>query len=228
MGQDIRKERKPEMDILFESPDYIAVNKPEHLASIPCPGQDCLLDMLKKDFPGGLLPVHRLDKEASGVMIFARTPEAHRHLNIQFEDREVSKTYLLLVHGVMKGPKARIEKPIREFGSGRMGVDPKRGKPSVTEYRIKDKFAGLTLVEAHPLTGRRHQLRVHFYSIGHPIAGDPTYGDKPDPALFPRLMLHAAQISFALPSGEIVLIEAPLPPSFTDILDRLRADKKKP
>ncbi len=214
------------MDILYEDEDYIAVNKPEHLSSVPGPGGESLLELLRKDIPGRLLPVHRLDREASGAIVFARNAGAHRHLNRMFEGREVSKTYLVLVHGRVKGPDGRIDKSIRQFGSGRMGVDQKNGKPSATEFVVKERFEAQTLVEAHPLTGRRHQLRVHFYSIGHPIAGDPGYGEKPDPAEFPRLMLHALRLGFTLPSGRPVMIEAPPPASFAAVLDRLRHARK--
>ncbi|MBM3133558.1 MAG: RNA pseudouridine synthase, partial [Chloroflexi bacterium] len=104
----------------------------------------------------------------------------------------------------------------------RMGVDAERGKPSITEFSVVKRVGDCTLVEARPLTGRRHQIRVHFYSIGHPIVGDSRYGDKAIQSLFPRLMLHAQEIEFRLPSGEEALVEAPVPESFRAVLESIR------
>jgi len=120
----------------------------------------------------------------------------------------------------------RINAPIREFGSGRMGVDPRRGKPSTTEWKLAERLDGATLLRVHPATGRRHQIRVHLYHIGHPILGDLRYGDRARQEGFPRLMLHALEIEFAPPAGERVKIEALAPPSFDAVLAGLRAAKK--
>lgn len=202
--------------ILFEDQDILAVNKPEGLASIPesAEGKASLLSLLEPAFPGKLYVVHRLDKEVSGVLLFAKNAAVHKHLNDQFSNRNVRKTYAALTHGVIKETDGIIDKPLHQFGSGRMGVDLYRGKPCITEFRVADRFEGYTLVKAHPLTGRRHQIRVHFYSIGHPIVGDLRYGDKLVQRAFPRLMLHAQEIAFRLPSGEEVAIEAPIPETF--------------
>jgi len=210
------------MEILFESGDYVAVNKREHIASISESVKNGLPELLKEKYPEKLFPVHRLDKEASGVVIFARNGDAHRHLNCEFDRRAVAKSYLLLVHGNIPQTRGTIDKPIREFGSGRMGVDPACGKQSLTEFEVKERIGDFNLIEAHPLTGRRHQLRVHFYSIGHPVVGDLRYGDRLLQETFPRLMLHALMISFSLASGEVLTIEAPIPPSFNGFLQSLR------
>lgn len=210
------------MDILFENDDYISVNKPENVSSLSGKDDEGLPGLVKAVRPGKLFPVHRLDKDASGVIVFARNPEAHRHLNREFDSRAVRKSYLLVVHGLIKQARGTIDKPIREFGSGRMGIDRERGKESRTDFEVLEKFRNFTLVEAHPRTGRRHQLRVHFYSIGHPVVGDRRYGDKAAQEAFPRLMLHARTISFGLPSGGTADIEAPPPTSFTALLDELR------
>jgi RluA family pseudouridine synthase len=209
--------------ILFKNDDLIAVNKPVGLASIPGPpGEEDLLSRLAQEFPEKLYVVHRLDKEASGVILFARNAAMHRYLNEQFSGRSVQKTYLAVTHGVIKQDDGLIDLPLREFGSGRMGVDPRRGKPSETRFRVLERLAGYTLVEAQPITGRRHQLRVHFYSLGHPLVGDVRYGDKTVQRSFPRLMLHAREITFRLPSQEIVTIEAPVPEAFDRVVEGLR------
>jgi len=211
--------------ILFENEDVLAVNKPEGLASIPerSPGKDSLVKLLATRFPGKLYVVHRLDKEASGVILFARNGEAHRYLNDQFSSRTLKKVYVALTHGAMTEERGRISKPLRQFGSGRMGVDPKRGKLCITEYRVTERLGTCTLVEAYPLTGRRHQIRVHFYSIGHPIVGDLRYGAREEQRKYPRLMLHAREIVFRLPAGEEVRVEAPVPESFQQLIKDIRS-----
>jgi RluA family pseudouridine synthase len=212
----------PSIRVLFENADYLAVDKPEGVVSIAEAGKGGLPEFLKDVFPGRLFPVHRLDREASGVIVYAKSPEAHRHLNGQFDRREVRKTYLALVQGAVGPSHGLINAPIREFGSGRMGVDVRRGKPSSTEWKVAERLDGATLVRVYPATGRRHQIRVHLFHIGHPIVGDLKYGDRTLQGRYPRLMLHALAIEFALPSGERVTVEAPAPKSFEDVLGGLR------
>jgi tRNA pseudouridine32 synthase / 23S rRNA pseudouridine746 synthase len=198
---------------LFEGDDVLAVNKPEGLASIPerDTTQESLLSLLSAARQTKLYIVHRLDKEVSGVIIFAKNAAAHRFLNEQFSHHTVRKTYRAVVHGVMAQESGTIDVPLRQFGSGRMGVDSKRGKVSITNFNVLKRFDACTLVEVHPLTGRRHQIRVHLYSIGHAIVGDPLYGEKAIQCYFPRLMLHAQRVEFRLPSGNEITIEAPVP-----------------
>jgi RluA family pseudouridine synthase len=202
--------------ILFESADIIAVDKQEGLTSIPGSekGKETLLELLSKQYRQKLFVVHRLDKDVSGVMLFAASAAAHKCLNGQFAAHTVHKAYLALVHGTLDTEKGCIHKPIHRFGSGRMGVDQLRGKPSSTNFEALERLAKYTLVKALPLTGRTHQIRVHFYSIGHPIVGDRLYGDTAAQAAFPRMMLHAQTITFKLSSGEEKTVEAPVPESF--------------
>ena len=208
--------------VLFENADYLAADKPEGVVSVSEAGKGGLPELLKDVFPGKLYPVHRLDREASGVIVYAKNAGAHRHLNGEFDRREVRKIYLAVVLGAIEASRGSINAPIREFGSGRMGVDAKRGKPSSTEWKVAERLDGATLVRVHPATGRRHQIRVHLYHIGHPIAGDLRYGDRERQGRFPRLMLHALEIEFGLPSGERVTVDAPVPPSFETVLQSLR------
>lgn len=208
--------------VLFENDDVLAVDKPPGLASNREAGSGGLPGVLAAERDGRLLPVHRLDKEAGGVILFAKTPEAHRFLNGAFERREVRKTYLALVHGRLRSGRGTVSLPIREFGSGRMGVDAARGKAAVTEFEVEERFKTHTLVRVRPVTGRRHQIRVHLYALGHPIAGDSRYGDPALRGLAPRLMLHALEISFPLPGGGTATAAAPPPPSFTGYLETIR------
>jgi len=212
--------------VLFENDAILAVDKPEGVVSISEGGKGGLPELLRERgvYVGRLYPVHRLDREASGVIVFAKNPAAHRFLNGEFDRREVRKTYLALVHGVIPSNRGIINKPIREFGSGRMGVDEKLGKSSSTEFKVYERMKGYTLVRAYPLTGRRHQIRVHLYSLGHPIVGDPRYGDRALQEKFPRLMLHAMIIELDLPGGERQRIEAPAPESFDAVLRGVRPE----
>lgn len=215
----------PSIRVLFENADYLAADKPEGVVSVSEAGKGGLPELLKDVFPGKLYPVHRLDREASGVIVYAKNVEAHRHLNGQFDRREVRKTYLAVALGAIEANRGSVNAPVREFGSGRMGFDAKRGKPSSTEWKVAERLDGATLVRVHPATGRRHQIRVHLYHIGHPIAGDLRYGDRERQGRFPRLMLHALEIEFGLPSGERATVEAPIPKSFEAVLQSLRKVK---
>lgn len=215
----------PSIRVVFENTDYLAADKPEGVVSVSEAGKGGLPELLKDVFPGKLYPVHRLDQEASGVIVYAKNADAHRHLNGQFDRREVRKSYLAVALGAIEANRGSINALIREFGSGRMGVDAKRGKPSSTEWKVAERLDGATLVRVHPATGRRHQIRVHLYHIGHPIAGDLKYGDRERQGRFPRLMLHALEIEFGLPSGERVTVEASVPPSFEAVLQSLRKVK---
>ncbi len=202
--------------ILHEDATLLAVDKPTGLATIPerDPATDCLLARLQQAH-GRLFIVHRLDKEVSGVVVFARTAAAHRALCLQFEARSVSKTYLALVHGDVADESGRIETPLRSFGSGRTGVDLANGKPSVTTWRVLQRRPGLTLLALQPLTGRRHQLRAHLFSVGHPIAGDSRYGEASRASGFPRLMLHARSLELDHPgTGTRLQLRAQVPAAF--------------
>lgn len=204
------------IQILHHDADCVAVMKPAGVAAIPEKRDDpaCLSALLSAQLGTSVMPVHRLDKEVSGVMLFALHSESHRFLNNAFEKREVHKTYQALVHGVMAEDQGVITRPIREFGSGRMGVDDLKGKPSETRFAVLKRSDRFTLVELYPQTGRRHQLRVHLYSIGHPIVGDTRYGDKALQAGFSRLMLTSIGIDLILPSGKRLLIENVIPSDF--------------
>lgn len=213
------------MDVLYEDDDIVAIDKPEGLAAVPQrrPDGQSLFERLSARRAERLYIVHRIDRETSGVIVFARNARTHRRLNEQFEKRIVSKTYLALVHGVIADDQGEIDRPLRQFGSGRVAVDPERGKLSTTEFRVLQRLGAFTLVEAYPQTGRRHQIRVHFYSIGHPLVGDPLYGDQAVQRGWPRLMLHARRLTLDHPPGGRLTIEAPVPSSFTRALQT--ADK---
>lgn len=213
----------PEIPLLLETKDLLVVEKPELLASIQERDREqvSLHHILQETRGERLFIVHRLDKEVSGVILFARNAEAHRHLNDQFAGRDVQKTYIAVVHGVIPTAGGSIERALRQFGSGRVGVDD-RGKRAETHFDVEERWPASTLVKALPRTGRRHQIRVHFYSIEHPIVGDTRYGDQALQRDFFRLMLHARTLSFTDRGGMRVTVESPLPPSFLLACERLK------
>lgn len=206
--------------VLYENEDVVVVDKPEGLVSIPerRPQGESLVELVSAELGERLWPVHRLDRETSGAIIFARNAAVHRWLSRQFEHRLVRKTYLALTHGVVIEDGGSVDEPLRQFGSGRVGVDRERGKASATEFSVVERYRSLTLVEARPRTGRRHQIRVHLHHLGHPIVGDPLYGDRAKQRDFARLMLHARRLALSLPSGEHLSIEAAIPDSFAVVL----------
>lgn len=187
--------------VLFENDHLIAVDKPAGQAVIPGRnlGEDTppLVDYVSKKLKKKAWVVHRLDRETSGIVVFAKDAPTHRDLCLLWEKREVEKIYRALVEGSLPQAEGLIEFPLKPFGSGRMGFHP-QGKPSLTKYRVLQKLHRSTLVDIQPWTGRRHQIRVHFYHLGHPVMGDPLYGRERPVGGAPRLMLHASRISFQL------------------------------
>ena len=171
---------KQKIEVLFEDEWVVVANKPPFLRTLPDRYRKDLpnlLDFFRKKY-GEIFIVHRLDKETSGIIILAKTKEAHKHLNQQFEKRTIDKSYLTLVEGNGFPENGKIEKAISSHPtSNRMKVS-KKGKPSVTEFQLVEQFQNFALVEAKILTGRMHQIRVHFESIGFPLAVDAIYGRR--------------------------------------------------
>lgn len=201
------------LEMVYQDEAILAVNKPTNLLSVPGRGadkQDCLYHRALEQFPDALM-VHRLDMDTSGLVLFARSPEAQRNLSLQFEKREVLKTYVAIVEGVIEQDEGMVDYPMRKDMEQRLPpkhlVDCVRGKKAVTEWRVLEHNASTTRVALFPKTGRSHQLRVHMQSIGHPIVGDPIYGQ---PAA--RLMLHAQTLEFRHPvTGYPIRLECPAP-----------------
>ncbi len=220
----MKNKRTNEFEIIYEDQNLIAVNKPEGLASIHDSNgkivdlQTLLQDKLKIK----IYVLHRLDKDVSGIILYAKNSATHKFLNHQFENRIVKKTYIALVHGVIKEKSGLIDKPIKEFGSGRMGISEK-GKESKTFYNLTEKYSQYSMLELSPTTGRKHQLRVHLYSIGHPIVGDKLYGEIEIQKNYPRLMLHAKSITFDLTDTKKLHLEADLPNSFLSFIESIKS-----
>lgn len=196
------------LDVIHADHEIIVVNKPAGLLSVPGKGPelaDCLLSRLKAAFPEALL-VHRLDRDTSGVMVFALTPHAQRHLGLQFEKRQMRKVYVARVWGDMREKTGTVDLPLIVDWPNRprQKVDHDKGRPAVTDWRVVRYQGETTRVRLFPKTGRSHQLRVHMAEIGHPILGDPFYATGPAREA-PRLMLHSESLRLRHPDGGISL-----------------------
>lgn len=234
--------------IIFENDDLIAFNKPSGLLSIPDrEGKETSLKKQLQERYGDIFTVHRLDKDTSGLIIFARNAEAHRFLSLQFESRSTVKIYTGLVLGVPDPPAGQMDGRIAPHSvkPGLMVIN-RRGKEALTEYEVQENFGMYSLVQFRIHTGRTHQIRIHCKNMGHPIVCDPLYGDgKPvylssfkskfklsrnveeERPLMGRLALHASRLTITLPSGEEKQFIAELPKDFRATLQQLEKRAKK-
>ncbi len=222
-----------ESRILLEDSDLLVLNKPSGLAVHGGSGLSFgLIEALRAIRPEAkhLELVHRLDRETSGCLLIAKRRSALKSLHDQFRDDEVSKVYLALVHGKWSKRADRIEAPLRKnvLKSGeRVVVVARDGKPAVTDFRRIRAFDQATLVEARPVTGRTHQIRVHAQSMGHPLCGDERYApEEANRCLrqlgLKRLFLHARETTFRHPrSGSETHVMAPLDPELQRFMDQL-------
>lgn len=219
------------ISVLYEDEHLLVVDKPAGMPVHPGvghPDSTLLNAILGLDSHIGTVGgqsrpglVHRLDKDTSGLILVAKTDQAHDHLSAQFKDRSIKKGYLALVAGYPEPADAIIDAPV-----GRDPDDRKKmavvedGRPASTLYRTLQRFRGCSLIDVRPRTGRTHQIRVHCASVGHPVIGDETYG-KADLRL-ERHFLHAAHLGFKHPAtGDGVELRAPLPNDLQAVLDEL-------
>ena len=190
--------------ILHADHELLVVDKPAGLLSVPGKGPelaDCLLTRVQAAFPQALL-VHRLDRDTSGVMVFALTPHAQRHLSMQFEKRQTRKTYIARVLGRLAPASGTVDLPIGVDWPNRprQMIDPENGRAAQTGYKVLRAGDSESRVRLSPRTGRSHQLRVHMLALGHPILGDPLYATGPARD-HPRLMLHSQELRLRHPDG---------------------------
>lgn len=232
------------LEVLYEDEDVAVINKPAGMIVHPGAGAErgTMVAALLHRFGGigGLSAVggplrpgivHRLDKETSGTIVIARTDAAHKELVSEFRDRVVEKTYLALLHGKIKGEKGTISLPVARDLRRRSRMTTRRGdgRDARTDWRVRLRLDGFTLVEAHLHTGRTHQIRVHFSALGCPIAGDTLYGaprqERTGSELLPPLLrnfLHAVRLAFLHPrTHDRIEFKAPLPPELLSYLRTL-------
>jgi 23S rRNA pseudouridine955/2504/2580 synthase/23S rRNA pseudouridine1911/1915/1917 synthase len=230
------------LSIIFESPDFIVLDKPAGLLSIPDrEGKEPSLKSRLREQYGNIFTVHRLDRDTSGVIVFAKNEATHKYLSKIFEDRSVEKIYQGIVLGTPPEPKGTIDLPIMEHPAkpGLMVIN-RHGKASLTDYEVVETIGPYSLLQFRIHTGRTHQIRIHMQSIGHPIACDDMYGDgKPiflsgikrnfklsrseeaERPLLGRLALHAKSLRFADAGGASHHFEAPLPKDLRALLNQL-------
>lgn len=234
--------------IIAETENWVAINKPSGLLSIPDrEGKEVSLKVLLKEKYGEIFTVHRIDRDTSGLIVFAKNEAAHKHLCKQFEDRHTKKIYQGLVIGSPAQPAGSIEAPLMEHPAlnGTMIVH-RKGKEALTDYEVLTDFGIFSHVQFRIHTGRTHQIRVHMKDLGYPIVCDPLYGDgKPlllsavkskfklskneleERPILGRLALHAYQLSFTDIDGNIIDLEAPLHKDMRATLQQLAKRKKK-
>jgi 23S rRNA pseudouridine1911/1915/1917 synthase len=243
------------MDILLRDDHLIAISKPAGLATIPGRAEtDSALEQAARwlDLPytgrtdPRIRPVHRLDKDTSGALLFALHIGAQRHLSHQFQNNVIQKEYLALVHGRPDEDTGTIDAPLAPHPANPRRINVfKHGRPALTLWQVEERFRMFSLLRVYPRTGKTHQIRVHLRHIGLPLAVDPLYAPLPrdrEPGLFlsqfkrsyrakpgqperpliARLTLHAHRLAFSHPDGQTVRIEAPLPKDFQAILNQLR------
>lgn len=233
--------------IIYENDDLIALNKPSGLLSIPDrEGKEISLKALLQQKYPQIFTVHRLDKDTSGLIIFAKTEESHKHLSLQFEERRTEKIYMGLVIGSPFEKKGTIRKPIAEnmVTRGTMIIH-QRGKEAITDYEVAEDFGIYSWIRFQIHTGRTHQIRVHMKDLGYPLVCDVLYGDgKPvlvsslkskfklskkeeeERPILSRLALHAYQLKFTDVKGKVIELEAPLPKDLRATLQQLEKRKK--
>ena len=233
------------IDVLYEDDALLVVNKPAGLSTLP-DGYNHTLPHIKSVLEhqfGPLWIVHRLDKETSGVLMLARSAEAHRSLNAQFEKHLVSKVYHALVYGNPEWQEQTINLPLRPNGdrSHRTVIDPHAGKPAITRLKVLERFDHYCLMEAVPETGRTHQIRAHLYALGLSIVGDKLYSWRnvihagqtarqshaehdPKIGLVESMGLHSTSLEITHPqTSERMKFTAPYPAELLMILEQLRS-----
>jgi len=246
--------KKLDLEVLAEDEHILAINKPAGLCVIPDAATqeptliNGLLHYVQRESPfpsQRVYVVHRLDRDTTGALVFAKDAATARHLSTCFEERRVAKRYLAVVLGEVADEEGEVNLPIAPHSRGRMKVAERKGRPAATRYRVRERFRGYTLLEVEPLTGRQHQVRVHLSAVGHPLAVEPVYGgkdavylselkknyrrkpDRPEPPIISRLTLHASRLELPLPDGGTMTVEAGLPKDLERLLRCLRKHRQR-
>lgn len=239
-----RNLKNSQLDILFENDDFFIVNKPAHISTLDERTQDGKPGMIRlaKAYSDDAQACHRLDKETSGALLFAKHPAAYRHAAMAFEARDVTKIYHAVVCGVQDLQGVRINLPILPLKTGVVRIDKLEGKDAVTLVQTKDVYRAHTLVECFPVTGRMHQIRVHLAYMDAPIVADELYGGKnvylseikrkfnlkqetEELPLINRVALHAYSLTLEGLNGEEISVVAPYPKDIRALITQLEKNK---
>ncbi len=250
----VYRPRAMDLEVLAEDEHLVAINKPAGVCVIPDAATqeptliNGLLHYVQRQ---SLLPcrrvyvVHRLDRDTTGALVFAKDVATARHLSTCFEERRVAKRYLAVVLGEVADDEGEVDLPLAPHSRGRMKVAERRGRPAITRYRVRERFQGYSLLEVEPLTGRQHQVRVHLSAIGHPLAVEPVYGGKdgiylselkrnyrrkpgrPERPIIARLTLHASGLEFPAADGTVRRVEAELPKDLERLVRCLRKYRQR-
>lgn len=224
--------------VLFEDEQMLVINKPQGLAVHMGSGlQIGLIEALRwmrtRDDEGAFLELaHRIDKDTTGCVVIAKNPIFLKYLHSEFKVRNVRKIYQAIVHGKWDKDVVEVNAPLLKHdieGSEKIVTVSREGKSALTHFKLLEHFEHASFIEASPLTGRTHQIRVHCQYAGHPIVGDMKYTSNTQTPLtrFKNLCLHAASIEFTLPDGKSMRVEAPLGASTLDLLGKLRRNSRQ-
>lgn len=225
--------------ILFENSDLLVVNKPPFISSLDeREGGEVNMLRLAKQYFQDIQICHRLDKETSGALIFAKKPDTYRFISMQFEHRRIKKIYHALINGVHHFENLEVNLPILNLGNKNVSINKQEGKPALTVFNSLKYYRHYTLVECRPVTGRMHQIRIHLASQRASIAGDEMYGGKPvylssikrsyrlgkdqeEQPIMKRFALHAREVTFNVTDEEEITVSAPYPKDFEVLLKQL-------
>lgn len=228
--------------ILWEDNDFIAVNKPPFLSTLVDRTDPVNLLALVRGYCETAQACHRLDKDTSGLIVFAKNPEAYRHMSMQFEHRKVEKIYHAIVDGVHDFKQHLVDAPILAAPDGIVKISKRDGKPAQTYFTTLVAYRQHSLIECRPITGRMHQIRIHLSVLNASITGDEQYGGKPlylsaikrgfnlkknteEEPLMKRMALHAKSLIFNSMKEESLTLDAPYPKDFQALIRQLEANK---
>lgn len=228
--------------IIWEDDNFVAINKPPFIATLEDRIDTTNVLALARGYEPRAQACHRLDKDTSGVILFARNPEAYRHMSIQFEKREVEKIYHAVVDGIHNFKNELVDAPIAKSDDGIVKISKRDGKPAQTYFSTLQVYRQHTLLECRPITGRMHQIRIHLATLNASITGDEQYGGKPfflssvkrgfnlkknsdEQPLMKRMALHARSLTFKSMEEVRVSLEAPYPKDFQALIRQLELNR---
>ncbi|GHM98975.1 hypothetical protein WSM22_04650 [Cytophagales bacterium WSM2-2] len=233
------KFQKPDFKdlVLFEDSDYIVINKPPFISTLEDRNESTTILSLAREVEPDPQVCHRLDKDTSGVLAIARNPAAYRHLSMQFENREVTKTYHAVADGIHHFDNQLVDAPILKLNNGTVCIS-REGKLAQTYFTTEQTFRNHSLIRCNPITGRMHQIRIHLALLKASITGDETYGGQPffvssikrgfhlkkmtdEEPLMKRMALHAFSLEFTLLDGKKHKVEAPYPKDMKALVTQL-------